>query len=321
VSVARYIVHRVLLFIPVVLGVTIVVFVLERVLPGDIVHLMQGEGGANANLQPDQIAAFKHTLGLDKPIPVQYLIWLKGFVTGNLGTSVWTREPVLGEIARRLPVTVELTLLAVMISLIIALPVAVLSAVRQDSALDYGARILSIAGLAVPGFWLGAIIITIESSWFQYLPPPGYDSLFTSPWNNLQQVFWPSFVLAVGFAATVMRLLRSTLLEVLREDYVRTARAKGLRERAIVLRHATRNAILPVLTLIGNYTGYLLGGTVIIETVFSLPGLGRLTVDSILQKDFPQVQANIVVLALGFVLVNFLVDISYGIIDPRIRYG
>lgn len=316
----QYVIKRLLLIFPVLFVVSLIVFALMRLLPGDAALLM-AVGGESALLDPTVVEALRRKLGLDKPYAVQYLEWIWNIVRyGNFGTSFWTGEPVLAEILRRLPITVELAIGTVIISLVMAIPIGVISAVRQDSFLDYSGRFISIAGLSMPGFWIGTLFIIFGAIWFGYLPPPGYTLPWDNPWINFQQVILPCLAMGINDSARSMRMTRSQMLEVIRQDYIRTAWAKGLRERSVILRHAIRNALIPVVTIVGIDFGYLLGRTVVVETVFSLPGLGSLTLSAIFHRDYPQIQGNVLVIAAMFVFVNFIVDIIYAFIDPRIRY-
>ena len=310
----QYIARRLLLAIPVILGVSLLVFFMVRILPGDVATARLGEGATGAD-----IAAMRARLGLDKPIPVQYAGWISGVITGSWGVSLWTDQPIGVMLANAVPVTLELTLLATVVSLLIGIPAGILSAVYQDRPADYVARLLGIAGLAIPNFWLGTLLIILPSIWFGWIPPVQYVSLTQDPWGNVQQFILPSIALGAYLAAIVTRLTRSSLLEVLRQDYVRTARAKGLAEQVVINRHAFRNAAIPVLTVTALQFGHLLGGTVIIERIFSLPGIGRLTVDALLARDYLTVQTNVFLLAAAFVIVNLIVDMTYGALDPRIR--
>ncbi len=316
----QYVLKRLLMIIPVLFVVSLTVFGLMRMIPGDAALLIAAEGENGLN-DPTVVEALRHKLGLDKPYAVQYMEWVWSIVRhGNMGTSFWTGEPVFKEILRRLPITAELAIGTVIISLTIAIPVGVLAAVRQDTFLDYTGRFLCVAGLSIPGFWIGTLFIIFGAIWFGYFPPPGYTSAWLHPWTNFQQVILPCLAMGINDSARSMRMTRSQMLEVIRQDYIRTAWAKGLRERSVILRHAIWNAMIPVITIVGIDFGYLLGRTVVLETVFSLPGLGTLTLSAILHRDYPQIQGNVLVIATMVVIVNFLVDISYSIIDPRIRY-
>ncbi|MBI2886569.1 MAG: ABC transporter permease [Chloroflexi bacterium] len=313
----QYILRRVLMLFPVLLGVSFTVFVLLRLLPGDVVTIMRGETG---NLTDEQAEALRTELGLNKPFILQYGEWVWGILRGDWGVSVWSRRPVLDEMLRRLPVSAELALLALIISLSLAIPIGVIAAVRQDTPLDYLVRVVSVFGLSVPGFWLATMAILFTAIQFQWVPPLKYTAFVDNPWLNLQSFLLPAFAIGIQSSASVMRMTRTTLLEVLRQDYVRTAWAKGLTERAVIVRHGLKNAMIPVVTIVGNQVGFLLGGSVIMEQIFTLPGLGRLTLESIYQRDYPQLQGNILFIATVFVTVNLIVDISYAWLDPRIRF-
>jgi peptide/nickel transport system permease protein len=314
----QYIFKRMLSAVPTLLLVTVALFALMRAIPGDAIELMLAE---SPHVRPEQRAELAKQLGLDQPVAVQYVRWLGGLLTGDLGTSIWTGAPVIDEIAKRLPVTFELAALAVLTSLAIGIPVGVLSATRQDTVPDYAGRLFAIAGLSLPSFVTGTLLLVYLSKWFNWIPPVGYTPLHQDPARNLQQFLLPALVLGAALAGVVMRMTRSSLLEVLRQDYVRTARAKGLTQRAVVYKHALKNAMNPIITIIGNQMGALIGGSIIVEVLFALPGLGRLTLQSIQQRDYPQVQANVLVVTLGFLVVNLIVDLLYGFFDPRIRYS
>lgn len=311
----RYIIRRLLLAIPVLLAVSIVIFAMVRILPGDVATARLGDDASAADL-----ARLRAKLGLDRPVYIQYLDWLGGMITGNPGISLWTDQPIGTMLASSVPVTLELTILATLVSLLIAVPTGVLSAVYQDRPMDYVARLLGIAGLAVPNFWLGTLLVVLPSIWFGWIPPLQYVPIFKDPSVNLQQLALPAVALGAYLAAIVSRLTRSSLLEVLRQDFVRTARAKGLTERVVINRHALKNAAIPVTTMAALQFGHLLGGTVVIEKIFSLPGLGRLTLDAILARDYLTVQTNVFLLTGAFVIINLIVDVGYAYLDPRIRY-
>lgn len=314
----QYILRRLLVFIPTVLAVSLIVFMLMRVLPGDVATMILGEGGSN---KPEDVQRLTSELGLDRPLPVQYADWIFGVIRLDAGSSLWSKEPVLTEIGRRLPLTMELAVLTFIVSMAVALPTGIIAATRRGTWMDYAARIFSVAGLAMPNFWVGTLIVLALVSWFNWSPPLGYAHFFEDPIKNLQQIIWPAVALGYAQAAILSRMTRSSLLEVLREDYVRTAHAKGLRERSVVLRHALRNALLPVVTLSAIQFANVLGGTVVLETVFSLPGLGRYLVDGIGRRDYPVVQTLVLLFACIFVGVNLIVDLLYAVMDPRIRYA
>jgi len=311
-----YLARRLLLVVPTLIGVTMVVFSLVRLLPGDAVSmLLQDYAYAK---DADEMRA---RLGLDRPVYVQYFEWLGGVLQGNLGTSLRSNEPVTVEISNRMPVTAELGLMAIAIGLLIAVPVGVISAVRQDTRTDYVLRGVAIAMLAIPGFWLGTLVITLPSIWWQWTPPLRYTRLWDDPGKNLGQMIIPAIILGIALSGTVMRLTRAQMLEVLRQDYVRTASAKGLDERAVVFRHALRNAFIPVLTLLGLEVAIVVGGAVVVESVFALPGIGRYLLEGIQYRDYPVIQALNLIFATVIVLANLLVDLLYGWFDPRVRYS
>jgi peptide/nickel transport system permease protein len=316
----RYVARRLLMLIPMFIGVSLVVFIIMRLIPGDIASIIlmgpTGESGAD----PKALAELRHKLGLDQPLPLQYLTWVAGLARLDAGNSLWSDRPVFAEILERLPLTVELSLMAIAASLMVALPTGILSAVRQDSWVDYLFRVVSIAGLSIPNFWLGTLIILVLSLVFFWTPPLGYVDLLEDPWTNLQQTLWPALALGYNLSAVTSRMTRSAMLEVLRQDYIKTAWAKGLAGRAVVLRHALKNALLPVITLSSIQLGALLGGTVIMETIFTLPGVGRYLVDAIFHRDYPVTQTIVTMMGIIFVCLNLVVDLLYAWIDPRIRY-
>lgn len=310
-----YVSKRLLVAIPSLLIATFIVFALPRLLPGDVVVLMLEEKAYAQDLEE-----LRAKLGLDKPLPVQYVQWLGNVARGDLGESLWTRRPVVQELGRRLPVSLTLGLMATAVALLIALPVGILSATRQDTLADYAARTAAILGLSVPGFWLATLVIVLPAVWIGWSPATQFTAFAESPWRYLAQLVIPAVILGIASAAGIMRLTRGMLLEVLRQDYVRTAWAKGLAERGVVLKHALRNAILPVVTILGIQLAQIVGGTVIIETIFGLPGMGRFLVDAIVQRDYPVVQGVNLLVATLIVLVNLAVDCFYAVLDPRIRY-
>lgn len=317
----RYLLRRLVQVVPVLIGISIVVFLIMRLLPGDVAAMILMGPTGEAGVRQEDLLALREKLGLNDPYLVQYLRWIKGMVFLEGGTSLWSETPVFQEIRQRLPLTIELAVLSLLFSLLIALSSGILCAAWQDTPLDYTLRMLSMLGLSIPNFWLGTLLILGLSRLFFWSPPLGYTDLFSDPWTNLQQVIWPVLVLGTSLAAVTSRMTRSAMLEVLREDYIRTAWAKGLSGERVVLRHALRNALLPVITLSAVQLGHLLSGTVIVEMIFTLPGIGRYLVDSILHRDYPVIQAIVTLIAVMFVLLNLLVDLLYAIIDPRIRYG
>ncbi len=313
----KYVARRLLLAVPVLLLSSLIVFGLMRVMPGDALIALMGESG---NVGQKELAKLRKDLGLDLPYYEQYGIWLWQMVSLNPGYSIFTNEPIAVALRKSIPVTLELATLALILGLVIAIPVGVLSATRQDTAPDYAGRVVAISGLSLPDFWLGTLVITFAALWFRWIPPIGYTSLWEAPLTNIQQFLLPAAVLGFRLSAATMRMTRSTVLEVLREDYVRTAWAKGLGGRIVVYKHALKNALIPVVTIVGGQLGTLLAGTVIVETIFALPGMGRLTVEAILYRDYPVVQTNVMLVAATLVTLNLMVDLTYAWLDPRIRY-
>ena len=314
-----YIVRRLLLIVPTLFVVSLIIFFILRLLPGDVALVILA-GGGDVEVDPQEYTKLRQELGLDRPFYEQYVSWIWGLARLEGGESLFTRRPVFSEIGAGLPVTVELAILSNLIAMVIAIPVGVISAIRQDSIWDYALRIFAISGMAMPVFWTGSLIILLLVIYFQWLPPLQYASLWDDPISNLKQMMFPAITLAHFQAALLSRMTRSTMLEVLRQDYVRTAWAKGLVPRVVILRHALRNALLPVVTLMGLQFGRQLGGTVIVESIFVLPGVGFLLVDAILNRDWPMVQTLITLFAVSFMLINLLVDLVYSWLDPRIRY-
>jgi peptide/nickel transport system permease protein len=311
----QYIARRLLLMIPVLIGVSVLVFMLARILPGDVFAAQASSSGIDKATQ-DQL---RHDAGLDRPLLVQYFDWAGHVLVGDFGESLYNRQDVGAQIRRAAPVTLELTVLATIIGLVIAIPSGVLSAITRGSAVDYVVRFAAVIGLSVPSYVLGTLAITYLALWFNWIPPSGYISVFDSPWKNFQQFIIPAVILGLGFAAAIMRMTRSTVLGVLREDYVRTARAKGLRARVIIVRHVLRTSLLPVMTLVGAQVGFLLGGSVIVESIFALNGLGSVALSAIQNRDYIMIQAITLLAAVVFTMLNLLVDVSYGWLDPRIR--
>jgi peptide/nickel transport system permease protein len=314
-----YLLKRILLIIPTLVGVASVVFLIMRIIPGNVALLIMG-GDQAGQIDRVQLAALQHRLGLDQPLIVQFGRWLWGVLHFDLGTSLWTGRPVLEELLARLPLSLELAILATIVSVLLAIPLGMLAAVRQDSWVDYAIRVISIGGLAIPSFWVGILIILLLVIYFGWGPPLEFTPFWIDPWANFQQMVWPVLSVGYRYAAVTTRMTRSTVLEVLREDYIRTAWAKGLQGRAVVIRHALKNAMLPVITLVGTEFAFLIGGLVVTETVFTLNGVGRFVVDAVAHRDYPVVQALVFVIALGFVLVNLVIDLAYAWLDPRIRY-
>lgn len=318
-----YIIRRLLLMIPTMLVVSIVVFFMIRFIPGSVVEIMafrmvQSQSGGG---EPISIESIKHSLGLDLPVHLQYIDWMEGiFTRGDFGTSLWTNRPVTKEILKRIPVTFELGLLGFIIALLVALPVGIISAIRQDSWLDYLGRSFAIISLGLPAFWLGTMVMVFPSIWWGWSPPIEVIPFFEDPLGNLGQFIIPAALLAMSMSAITMRMLRTTLLDVLRQDYIRTAWAKGLKERVVVIRHAMKNAMIPVITIIAGQSFVMIGGAVIIEQIFNLPGMGRLFIDSVFQRDYPFVSGiNFILASVGLLLI-LATDLSYAYLDPRIRY-
>lgn len=313
----RFTLRRVALMVPTLLGVAVLTFFLLRVIPGDVVELkLRADGGA---VTREIVAAERTRLGLDRPLPAQFGSWMGGLVTGDLGTSMWTGRPVVQEIGIRLGLTLQVSLMAAIIAVAIAVPLGTISALYRDTWIDYAVRIFAITGLAVPSFWLGMLVIMGLLTVFHWSPPVTYTSFFEAPLQNLSQLIWPAMAVGYRYAAVVARMVRSSVLEVLREDYIRTARAKGVFERLVVARHAMRNALLPAITVIGLEFAFLIGGLVVTEQVFNLNGIGRLFVDAVTRSDFVLVQALVMLLAVVFVTMNLVVDMLYGVLDPRVR--
>lgn len=317
----KYITRRVLLFVPTLIGVSLVIFLLLRIIPGDVAHAVLAGPSGEGSYSEEDVQQLRQRLGLDKPLYVQYVDWMWRLVRGDLGESVYGRRPISGEIARQLPVTLQLGVLSIIIVWMISIPIGVLAAVRQDSWPDYALRGIAIAGLAMPSFFVGLLVVLLLSLVFQWSPPPGFLSLWQSPSVSFQQLIFPA--LAIGFSSngTMLRMMRTQLLEVLREDYVRTAHAKGLSSRAVVASHAVRNALLPVVTIGGGQIGAIFSGTVVIENIFSIPGIGRGLVEGMFQRDLPMVQAYVMYFAVVALVINLIIDLTYAWLDPRIRYS
>lgn len=308
---------RLISIIPVLVGIAVISFFLIRLVPGDIVSVMMGQDFGDPQLE----AELRRLFGIDRPLPIQFAEWFTALLRGDLGHSLRSGRPVTAEVLERFPMTLELTVAALAVSLAISIPFGILSATRRNSSLDVGARVLSLIGLSLPNFWLGILLIMVFAVYLRVLPSGGYVEPSAGVGEHLKYLILPAITLGTGLAAVTMRMTRSSLLEVLGQEYVRTARAKGLQERVVVTRHALRNALVPVVTVIGIQTGRLLGGTVIVEQIFSWPGLGSLVVRAILQRDYPLVQGLTIFLAFFFVLMSLLVDLFYLYLDPRLRHG
>ncbi len=314
-----YLLRRLLALVPTLFFASVIVFATIRLIPGDVIDLMlsQNDVAADKKSREQVIAA----LGLDVPVWLQYLRWVGGIVLhGDLGRSLWQNTPVTELLAARLPVTAWLGLLALLVALGVALPIGVYSAIRQDTHGDHVARSFSILMLAVPGFWLGTMVMVFPSIWWGWSPDVDYKPFHVAPWHNFRQMIVPAVLLGLGLSAVTMRLTRTMMLEVLRQDYIRTAWAKGLPERTVVSRHALRNALIPVVTLIGLQAPLLIGGSVVFEQIFVIPGMGTLLIDAVSQRDYPIITGVFLVVGLAVMLINLLVDLSYGLLDPKVRY-
>jgi peptide/nickel transport system permease protein len=298
----------------------VVLFVMLRLLPGDAA-LMQAAGSDPALLDPNAAQAIRAQLGLDRPLPVQYVEWLGGILRGDLGRSYWTKQLATQELIARLPVTLELAAGSILVSVALGVLLGTYSALHQNGPFDYFGRIFGIFGLSVPNFWLGTLLIVLPGIWWGYVPPLGYVSPLQDWWANLRQFAAPCVALGWALSASVMRMTRSQMLEVLRQEYVQVARAKGLGERPVLYRHALKNALIPVITIAGLQIGFLLGGTVVVESVFGLPGIGSLTVQAISQRDYPLIQASVLLIACLFIAINLVVDLAYGWLDPRVKHA
>jgi peptide/nickel transport system permease protein len=316
----RFIFHRFLLMIPTLLGVALLVFFLLRLMPGDPVATMLLGDAGGANISKEVIEQERARLGLDQPLWVQFFKWFGGVLQGDFGVSMWTGKSVVYEIGIRLELSLQVAVMATILAVLLALPLGTLSAIFKDTWIDQSIRVFSIAGLAVPSFWLGMIIILLLLTHFSWIPPLTFTSFLEDPWENLSQLIWPAIAVGYRYSAVSTRMMRSSILEVLQEDYIRTARAKGVMERLVVARHAMRNALLPVVTVIGLEFAFLIGGLVVTEQVFNLNGIGKLFVQAVARSDFTMIQALVLLVSVFFVLVNFVMDLMYAFLDPRIRY-
>jgi len=321
----KYVIKRLLLAIPTLLGAALLVFLLLRAVPGDVCEIRMAGTGLYAD--QEQIDICRKNLGMDKSLPVQFWDFISGYVTFDLGESMWTGKPITYEIGIRFQVSLQIAIMATLVAVAIAIPLGIISAVKQDTWIDYVVRTFSIAGIAMPSFWLGILIIlgllivTQEVFGQPWMPPIDNKSFFEDPWHNFTQLFWPAVATGYRYSAVATRMTRSAMLEVLREDYVRTARAKGLFESVIINQHALKNALLPVVTIIALEFAFLMGGLVVTEQVFNLNGLGKLFVESVLNLDYTLTQQLVMLVVLIFVITNLAVDIAYAWLDPRIRYS
>ncbi len=314
-----YIVRRVLALIPTLAFASLIVFVTVRLIPGDVIDLMLSQNDVSADkLSRDQLIA---ALGFDKPMWEQYARWIGAILTqGDFGRSLWHHTPVAELLLARLPVTFELGVMALAVALVVAIPIGAYSAVRQDTMGDYVGRSFSILMLAIPSFWLGTMVMVFPSIWWGWSPEIKYTPLTADPWRNLAQMIVPAVILGFGLSAITMRMTRTMMLEVLRQDYIRTAYAKGLRSRTVIVRHALRNALIPVVTLIGLQAPVLIGGAVIMEQIFVIPGMGLLLLEAVSSRDYPTITGVFLVVGVAVVLINLLVDLSYGLLDPKVRH-
>ncbi|MFQ5879018.1 MAG: ABC transporter permease [Dehalococcoidia bacterium] len=314
----RYLIHRILLIFPTLFGITVIVFMMVRFLPGDVIDVILGDFGS---ITPEQKEELRDYYNLNAPLHSQYKDWMWDVLRGDLGVSILSGRSIAGDMRSRIPVTFELAVTAAVIGLLIAVPVGIIAAIRQDSALDYSARGTAVGMLSLPNFWIATLVITIPNRLIGWAPPIVYKRFEDDPLQNLYIMAIPAAILGFGVAGPQLRIMRTQLLEVMRQDYIRTAWAKGLRERVVIARHALKNALIPVVTLIGVQIPILLGGTVILEVIFGLPGIGQWLVYSLFQRDYPVVQAVNLLLGVIVVVVNLIVDMTYAYLDPRIRYG
>ena len=319
----QYILRRILASIPTLVLFSLLIAGLIRLVPGDVVEARLAGGGGmdGGSLNEETIQALREDLGLDRSFPEQYVDWVTHAVRGDLGVSMWTYQAVTTAIFQRARLSIQLALMAMGIALVIAIPLGVLSAIKQDSWLDYLARLFAVAGLSIPDFWIATMVLLALSLYIGWLPEFGYFPPWEEPWKNFQALIFPALIIGYRYSAISARMTRSAMLEVLRQDYVRTAHAKGLTDRVVITKHALRNALIPVVTIMASQLSHLLGGLVVVETIFSLPGMGRLVLDSVISRDYPVVQGAVMMIAVVFVLANLLVDLSYAVIDPRIRYS
>lgn len=314
----QYVVKRVLLTIPTLLGVAVLVFFMLRVVPGDVVEVkLRGDGGS---VSQQTIDMERKRLGLDKPLMTQFGQWMVGVATFNYGISMWTERPVMEEIRLRLELSMQVAIMATLIAVLIAIPLGTAAALFRDTWIDYTVRIVTIGGLSIPSFWFGMLIMLSLLAFFNWLPPITFTPIYVDPVANLTQLIWPALAVGYRYCAVVARMIRSSLLEVLNEDYIRTARAKGVFERLVVSRHALRNALLPAITVIGLEFTFLIGGLVVTEQVFNLNGIGQLFVQSVSRNDFTLIQGMVMLIAAFYVFVNLAIDLLYAVFDPRIRY-
>lgn len=312
----KYILRRLAMLIPTLFGMSMLIFLMLRLLPGDILDII---AGTDAQVSEEQLEKLRDAMGLSDPIPVQYVKWMGDLLRGNPGNSMRSGEPVADLLARALPITLELAILSVLISTVIAIPLGVLSAVKRDTALDFGARVGGLVGLSLPSFWVATLMLLVSSKLFGWTPSLRFVPIYVDPIANLKQMLLPAIAIGIQLMAIIMRMTRTTMLEVMGQDYVRTARAKGLRDRIVLYRHALKNALIPVITVIGFQLGTLMGSSAIVEVIFGLNGIGNTLLQGIFNRDYTLVQAATMYLAVVFVLINLAVDMLYGFLDPRIK--
>lgn len=316
-----FVLRRIIAMVPTLMGATLLVFIIMRVVPGDIAYdLLSGGAEGGRRVDEADLAKLRRELGTDRPLIVQYVTWIARVPLGDLGMSLKTRQSILSEITPRIPITFQLGLMSATFGVLFGIPLGIVSALRRGSKVDMFARVFSIFFLAVPTFWLGLLVITVGMRFFNWIPPLGYNLLWVNPGENLAQMIFPSLIIASHLMAIVARMTRSTMLEVLREDYVRTARAKGLSEPTVIVRHVLRNSMIPVITIISLSLGQLVAGSTVLERVFTIPGMGLYTLNAITVHDYTAVQAMVLIFAAFFVVLNFLVDLTYGWLDPRISH-
>jgi len=316
-----YLIRRLLLFIPTVFLVTLLIFVVMRIIPGDpAIAILSGEGG-EGNFTQQELADLREQLGLNRSIPAQYVGWLSDIVRLDLGESISKGDPIIDDMRRRLPITLELAFLAAILSVLIGVPIGIISAIRQDTWMDYVVRVFSMIGLAMPTFWVGVLMVLIMAFYFDWSPPLGYAAPWDDPLTNFKQLIWPALAMSYHSNGILARMTRAQMLEVMRQDYIRTAWAKGLREWTVTTRHALKIAALPIITLAGLQVGHLLGGSVAMEIIFSVPGVGRLMITAIFERDYPVVQTVALLLAMIYLTTNLVVDLLYSWLDPRVRYA
>lgn len=312
-----YIARRLLALVPTLFFASLIVFIAMRLIPGDVIDLMMAQNDIATSQDRERIEA---ALGLDQPVLNQYVDWVGGVFRGDLGRSLWQNTPVTEQLKATLPITFELGLLALIVALTVAIPIGIYSALRQDTIGDYVARSFSLMMLAVPSFWLGTLVMVFPSVWWRWSPPLEYTPFFQDPIANLSHMIIPAILLGLSMSAVTMRMTRTMMLEVLRQDYVRTARAKGLSEFMMIIRHALRNGLMPVVTLIGLQAPLLIGGAVILEQIFVVPGMGLLLLEAVFQRDYPVISGIFLIVGLGVLLINLCIDLSYGFLDPKVRH-